>query len=161
MRFNIDMTFRGRSALSSIEKNEKSKKIDVSMDHYGNESVLSFDSICFDSFLQGMKEYAEKGKVSNSCSESCCGQSDLDVFSLNLSEDKRFSVRFELADLRSDCLLILRSNYTQISFCFNGDQLKKIMDKFDNAVKAKEALARAEREVIIKPGGDDEKIRMY
>jgi len=149
MRFNIDMTFRGKSALSWIEKNEKSKKVNVVMDRYGNKSILSFDSICFNSFVEALNEYTEKGEVSNSCSESCRGQSDLDVFFLDLSEEKRFSVRFVLGDVRGDCGLIMRSDDTQISVCFHEDQLKKIMDKFDSAVKAKEALARAEKEVII------------
>lgn len=144
------MTFRGQSALSWIEKNEKSHKIKIVMDHYGNKSILSFDSICFSSFIKTLNEYKEKGKVSSSCSESCRGQCDLDVFFLDLSNDKRFSVRFVLDDLRGDCGLILRSNHTQISFCFNEDQLKKIMGKFNNAVKAKEALREAEKEITFR-----------
>lgn len=148
------MTFRGQSALSWIEKNEKSHKINIVMDHYGNKSVLSFDSICFDSFVQALNEYAEKGKLSYSCSESCQSQCDLDVFILDLSEDKRFMVRFDLADVHGSCSLIMRSgswsDYAQISVCLNGDQLKKIMAKFNNAVKAREALREAEKEIIVR-----------
>jgi len=153
MRFNLDMTFRGKSALSWIEKNEKSKKANIIMDHYGNKSILSFDAICFDSFVEALNEYKKKGKVSRSCSESCRGQCDLDVFILNLSDDKRFSVRFILDDLHGDCSLILRSNYTQISVCLSGDQIKKIMDKFNNAVKAKQALHKAEEEINLRSEG--------
>lgn len=153
MRFNIEMAFRGKSALSLIEKNKTSTMVNIVMDNYGNKSVLSFDSICFDSFVEALNEYKEKGKVSRSCSESCYGQSDLDVFFLDLSEDKRFSVRFVLGDVHGNCGLILRSNYAQISFCFNEAQLKKLMDKFNNAVKSKEALKKAEEEISLRPEG--------
>jgi len=153
MRFNIGMTFRGLSPVSWIEKNGRSNKVEVVMDYYGNKSALSFDLICFDSFVQALSEYREKGKLSDSCSESCRGQSDLDVFFLDLSEDKRFSVRFVLGDVRGDCGLILRSNYTQISFCFNEAQLKKLMDKFNSAVKSKEALRKAEEETSLRAEG--------
>ena len=151
MRFNVEMTFRGKSALSLIEKNKTSTMVNIIMDHYGNKSVLSFDLICFDSFVEALGEYKEKGEVSHCCSESCCGQCDLDVFFLDLSQDKRFSVRFVLGDVHGNCGLILRSNYTQISFCFNEAQLKKLMDKFNNAVKSKEALRKAEEEINLRP----------
>ncbi|GAI29703.1 unnamed protein product, partial [marine sediment metagenome] len=67
-----------------------------------------------------------------------------EAFFLDLSEDKKFSVRLDLADVRGSCGLILRSGSVQISFCFSEDQIKKIIDKFNNAVKAKEALRSAE-----------------
>ena len=157
MRFNIDMTFRGKSALSLIEKNKTSPMVNIIMDNYGNKSVLSFDSICFDSFVEALNEYKKKGKVSHSCSESCYGQCDLDVFVLNLSEDKRFMVRFDLADVHGSCSLIMRSgswsDYTQISVCLSEDQLKKIIGKFNNAVKAREALREAEKEISLRAEG--------
>lgn len=153
MRFNVEMTFRGQSPVSWIEKNKKSNRINVELDRYGNKSVLSFDLICFASFVQALNEYKEKGKVSDSCSESCRGQCDLDVFVLNLSEDKRFSVRFVLDDFHGGCALILRSTYAQVSVCLNGDQLKKIMEKFSNAVKAKEAWREAEKGIVVRSEG--------
>ena len=149
MRFNAAMTLRGRPIISWIEKDKRSNRINVELDRFGNKSVLSFDSICFQSSVFALSEYLEKGELPYSPSESCQGQSDLDVFSLDLSEDKRFSVRIILDDLRGNCGLIVRSNYTQISVCFSEDQINKIMDKFNNAIKAKEALRKAEREMIL------------
>ena len=150
MRFNLGLILRGKPIISLIEKNKKSNRINVELDRYGNKSALSFDSICFESFAEALGVFSGMGEVSYSPSESCRGQVDLGAFFLDLSEDKRFSVRLDLADVRGSCGLIMRSGSVQISLCFSEAQLKKIMDKFDNAVKAKEALARAEKEMIIR-----------
>jgi len=144
MRFNLSLICLGKPIVSFIEKNKKSNRINVELDRFGNKSILSFDSICFRSFAEALSEISGMGEVSYSPSESCRGQVDLGAFFLDLSEDKKFSVRLDLADVRGSCGLILRSGSVQISFCFSEDQIKKIIDKFNNAVKAKEALRSAE-----------------
>ena len=149
MRFNLAMTLRGRPIISWIEKDKNSNRINVELDRFGNKSALSFDSICFQSSVLALNEYLEKGELSYSPSEACQSQSDLDKFFLNLSEDKRFSVMFYLDDLPENCGLIIRSGHAQISLCFNSDQIIKIVEKFNNAVKAKEALRKAEKEIIL------------
>lgn len=149
MRFNLGLILRGKPVVSLIEKNKKSNRINIELDRFGNKSVLSFDSICFYSFIRDLNEYVEKGKISHRPYESCQGQADLGSFFLDLSKDKKFSVRLDLADVRGSCDLIMRSGSVQISLCFSEDQIKKIIDKFTNAVKVKEALRIAEKEIII------------
>jgi len=144
MRFNLGLILRGKPIVSCLGKDKKSNRIYVELDRFGNKSALSFDSICFQSFLEALGEFSRGGEVSYSPSESCRGQIDLEAFFLDLSEDKKFSVRLDLADVRGSCGLVLRSGSVQISFCFSEDQIKKIIGKFDNAVKAKEALRSAE-----------------
>lgn len=144
MRFNLGLILMGKPIVSLIEKSKKSNRINIELDRFGNKSVLSFDSICFQSFFEAMGVFSGVGEVSCSPSESCRGQVDLGAFFLDLSEDKKFSVRLDLADVRGNCSLIMRSGSTQISLCFREDQIKKIIGKFNNAVKAKEALRSAE-----------------
>lgn len=149
MRFGVDMVLMGKLIISWIEKNKRYNQINVVLDRYGNKSVLTFDSICFESYVKALNEYSEKGQVSFRPSESCQGLTLLDSFFLDLSGDKRFSVRLDLGNVRGDCGLIIRSNYTKISLCFNEDQINKIMEKFKSAINAKRALKRAEEEIII------------
>ena len=144
MRFNLGLILMGKPIVSLIEKNKKSNRINIELDRFGNKSVLSFDSICFESLVEALGVFSGMGEMSCSPSESCRSQIDLGAFFLDLSEDKKFSVRLDLADVRGSCGLILRSGSVQISFCFSEDQIKKIIDKFNNAVKAKEALRSAE-----------------
>lgn len=144
------MTLRGRPIISWIEKDKRSNWINVELDRFGNKSVLSFDSICFQSSVVALNEYLEKGEVSYDPHESCRGRVDLDSFLLDLSGDKKFSVRLDLGFVREGCCgLIMRSNYAKIYLYFNGDQIKKIVDKFNNAVKVKEALRKTEKEIIL------------
>jgi len=149
MRFNLDLILRGKPIVSCLGKDEKSNRIYVELDRFGNKSALSFDLICFQSFLEALGEFSGDGEAPYSPSESCRGQVDLGAFFLDLSEDKKFSVRLDLADVRGSCGLIMRSGSVQISFCFREDQIKKIIDKFNHAVKAKEALGEAEKEIEI------------
>jgi len=149
MIFNAAITLRGRPIISWIEKDKRSNRINVELDRFGNKLVLSFDSICFQSSVLALSEYMEKGELSYSPSEACQSQCYLDRFFLDLSKDKRFSVMFYLDDLPENCGLIIRSDHVQISFCFNSDQIIKIVEKFNNAIKAKEALGKAEKEIIL------------
>jgi len=149
MKFHTNLTLRGKQALSWIEKDEKSNRINIKLDPYGNKSAISFDSICFNSFSQAMNEYREKGKVTHNPSESCQGQFDLEALFLDLSKDKRFSARLDLGNGQGNCVLTMKPDHAQISICFNENQLIKIMDKFKNAINGKEALRESEKEIII------------
>ena len=150
MRFNTDMTLRGKPLISWIERDKRSNKVRVELDRFCNKSVLSFDPIGFQSFVATLDEYLRTGGLPYEPSATCQSQFDLDRFSLDLSEDQRFSVKFDLGDLTGSCDLIIKSNHTQISFHFKGDQIIRIMEKFKNALDGKQAVVEAEKETIIR-----------
>ncbi len=144
------MTLRGRPIISWIKKDKTSNRINIAIDHYGNRSILSFDRICFKSFVEALDEYSEKGEISQRASESCHGQVNLKSFLLNLSGDKNFSATFDLGDVRSEnCFVKMRSDHAGIFLFFNEDQMRKIMFKFKKAVEVKEALKEAEEKTTI------------
>ncbi|MBA7520836.1 hypothetical protein ES705_12935 [subsurface metagenome] len=144
------MTLRGRPIISWIEKDKNSNRINVAIDQYGNRSILSFDRICFKSFVQALDEYSEKGKISQRASESCQGQVSLESFLFDLSGDKNFSVNFDLGDVRSEnCFVKIKSDHAGLFLFFNEDQMRKIMFKFKRAVDVKEALKEAEEKMTI------------
>jgi len=150
MKFNAAMTLRGKPIISWIEKDKSSNRINVAIDQYGNRLILSFDRICFKYFVQALDEYSEKGKISQGASESCHAQASLESFLLDLSGDKNFSATFDLGDVRSEnCFVKIRSDHAGLFLYFNEDQMRKIMDKFNNAIKAKEALRKTEKEIIL------------
>jgi len=150
MRFNAAMTLRGKPIISWIEKDKRSNRINIAIDQYGNRSILSFDRICFKSFVNALVEYSEKGEISQGAYESCRGQASLESLLLDLSGDKNFFVNFDLGDVRSEnCFVKIRSDHAGLFLCFNEGQMTKIMDKFNNAIKAKEALRKTEKEIIL------------
>jgi len=150
MRFNLNLVLRGRPIISWIGRNKKINKVEVELDRFYNRSFIRFDPICFQSSVLALNEYLKKGGLSYEPAESCQSQFDLDSFSLDLSNDKKFSVKFDLADLADSFGLILKSNNSQISLLFNQSQLVQIIEKLKTALDGKEAIVRAEKETVIR-----------
>ena len=150
MIFNSKMTFRGQEIISSIEKDKRFNRINIELDRFGNKSILSFDRICFNSFVKALNEYLEKGEISHSPSESCQSQARLESFLIDLSGEKNFSVIFDLGDVRrKNCLFKMRSDHAGVFICLGEDQLNKIMFKFQKAVQVFSSLKEAEEEAIV------------
>ena len=151
MIFNSNMIFRGQEVVSSIEKDKRFNRINIELDRFGNKSILSFDRICFNSFIKALNEFLEKGEISQRSSESCHGQASLESILLDLSGEKNFSVSFDLGDTRREiCFLKMRSDHTGIFLGFSEDQLDKVMSKFQKATKVFSNLREAEKETIVR-----------
>jgi len=148
MIFKATMALRGQEIISSIEKDKGFCRVEL--DRFKNRTLLLFDSIAFDSFVQALNEYREKGKVSFSPSESCRGQADLESILLDLSEDQNFSINFDLGDARRGiCFFKIRSDHAGVFLCFNEDQMNKIILKFKAAAAVKDNLREAEERTPI------------
>ena len=151
MIFNTKMTFRGQEIISSIEKDKRFNRINIEVDRFKNRSILSFDRICFNSFVKALNEFLEKGEISQGSSESCRGQVELESFLLDLSGEKNFSVSFDLGDVRrGNCFFKMRADHAGAFLCFNEDQLKEIISKFQRAAGAFSNRKEAEKETIIR-----------
>ena len=148
MIFNMTMMFRGKPAISSIVKDKKNQII-VELDRFKNQSYLAFDSIAFEDFTRTLNEFLERGEIPYEASESCQSQTNLDGFSTDLTGNKRFRTSLNLDVQKANCSLILTSDYTNLIFKFNENQLSKIVGKFQKALKVREALKEAEREIIV------------
>ena len=150
MIFNSKMTFRGQEIISSIEKDKRFNRINIEFDRFGNKSILSFDRICFKSFVKALNEFLEKGEIPHSPSESCQGEASLESILLDLSGDKNFSATFDLGDVRKGiCFFKMRSDHAGVFICLGEDQLNKIMFKFQKAVQVFSSLKETEEETII------------
>ena len=148
MTFNASLIFLGKSIISSITKDRKNQVI-VELDRFKNQSYLTFDLIAFEDFARTLNEFLERGEIQNRASESCQGQADLDGFSFDLTANKRFRTSLNLDIQNANCSLILTSDYSNLIFKFNEDQLAKIVGKFQKALEAREAMIEAEREIIV------------
>jgi len=152
MIFKTSIIFRGWQPVSSIEKDRRSNRINIEMDRFKNRSVFSFDKIAFNSFVEALVEYKEKGEVSHRPSESCEVQTALESILLDLIRERNFSINFDLGDLRRDvCFFKIKADHAGIFIGFNRDQLNKIIFKFQEAAQAFSNLKEAEKETIIRP----------
>jgi len=148
MIFNTGLTFLGKPIISSITKDKKNRIL-VELDRFKNQSFMRFDLISFQDFMRALNQFAEKGELFYTASESCQGQADLDFFSFDLTADKRFRISLKLDVQKRDCSLILTSGYTNLIFKFSEDQLGKIVGKFQKVIHGFSSLREAEKGIII------------
>lgn len=142
------MILRGKPVISSITKDRKNQVI-VEFDRFKNQSYLAFDLIAFEDFARILNEFLEKGEIPHEASESCMGQADLDSFSFDLTGSKRFRTSLKLDVQKRDCSLFLTSGYSNLNFKFSENQLSKIIGKFQKVIESREAIAEAEKEIIV------------